>query len=218
MALARTPLSGLIAPWVSLTMSTAPPQLTPHMEPEGLRCLEEFVKNTQCFLEYGSGGSTVYVTKDLRVPVVISVESDKQWIERVRDALGATDGKLILDYCDLGQVGEWGNPVNQEKISEFWRYPALPWQRARQFALVPDTVLIDGRFRVASFLTSLVSARVGTKILFDDYFDRPSYFVAENFCQVVERRGRMAVFVTTRSFSTPEICEKIAQYSVLPNC
>ena len=35
--------------------------------------------------------------------------------------------------------------------------------------LVPDLILIDGRFRVCCFLSSLKYGNVGTKILFDDY-------------------------------------------------
>jgi len=188
------------------------------MEPEGLACLEQFVRGVQCYLEYGSGGSTVHVAKVIQVPTIISVESDKLWIEKIREAIGPTGCKLFLEYCDLGEVGEWGNPKNRDKVCDYWRYAALPWQVARRFNLVPDTVLVDGRFRVASFLTSLLSARVGTTILFDDYFDRPEYFAAEHFCPLQERRGRMAVFSAAKSFSIAEICERIAQYSVLPNC
>lgn len=143
-------------------------QLTPHMEPEGLLCFQEFVKGAQCYLEYGSGGSTVHVAKIAQVPAIISVESDKVWIDRVRETIGPTSCKLHLEYCDIGEVGEWGNPKTRDKINDFWRYAAIPWQLANRLNLVPDTVLIDGRFRVASFLMSLVSARVGTRILFDE--------------------------------------------------
>jgi hypothetical protein len=112
-------------------------------------------------------------------------------------------------------VGDWGIPKNRNRVTHFWKYIVAPWNTAKVNNLVPDTVLIDGRFRVAAFLFSLVSARVGTTILFDDYLDRPHYFVAEQFCRLEAKRGRMGVFAAACDFSFPQICEKIAQYSVI---
>lgn len=191
-------------------------QPEPHLDTEGLRCFQDALKLSRCYLEYGSGGSTVYAALVARVPTIVSVESDKLWIERVRNSIGSTDTRIYLEYCDIGEVGEWGSPKNNDKMRDFWKYGALPWIVARKFDLVPDTVLIDGRFRVASFLLSLLSARVGTRILFDDYVDRPQYFVAETFCSVESKHGRMAVFNAARNFSMADVCETICQFSVLP--
>jgi hypothetical protein len=193
-------------------------QLTPHMDAAGLQCFRESLQQCRCYLEYGSGGSTVYAATVTEPPTIISVESDRVWIEKVRNAIGGTHGRLHLEYCDIGEVGSWGAPRNDGRIADYWKYPATPWQIAARLQLVPDTILIDGRFRVASFLLSLVCARVGARILFDDYLDRPHYFVAEQFCPVAEKRGRMAVFVAARNYSVADICQRIAEFSVLPNC
>lgn len=115
----------------------------------------------------------------------------------------------------MGEVKEWGAPKTNDKFENFWAYMSRPWQIARDQHLHPDVVFIDGRFRVASFLFSLVSSRVGTQILFDDYFDRPHYFIVEQFCQFESRHGRMAVFHAQRQYSVPDICMAIAKYSVL---
>jgi hypothetical protein len=204
-----------------LAVDTAMPatvQLTPHLDAAGLQCFRESMQQCRCYLEYGSGGSTVYAAMVAEPPTIISVESDKVWIGRVRNAIGHAHSKLHLEYCDIGEVGDWGTPKNDGKIADYWKYAATPWEIAGRLELVPDTILIDGRFRVASFLLSLVSARIGTRILFDDYLDRPHYFVAERFCQVAETRGRMAVFLAARNYSVADICQRIAEFSVLPNC
>jgi hypothetical protein len=193
-------------------------QLTPHMDAAGLQCFRESMQQCRCYLEYGSGGSTVYAATVAEPPAIISVESDKAWIEKVRNAIGQAHSKLYLEYCDIGEVGNWGAPKNDGRITDYWKYAATPWEIAQRLDLVPDTILIDGRFRVASFLLSLVSARIGTRILFDDYLDRPHYFIAERFCPVAETRGRMAVFVAARNYSVADICQRIAEFSVLPNC
>lgn len=36
----------------------------------------------------------------------------------------------------------------------------------------PDLVLIAGRFRIVCFMSSLLNAQPGTRIVFDDYRDR----------------------------------------------
>jgi hypothetical protein len=192
-------------------------RLEPHMDADGLRYFQESLKRSRCYLEYGSGGSTAHAAKIAQIPTIISIESDKLWIEKVRKTVGIVSSKLYLEHCDIGEVGDWGNPKTKDKVDDYWKYAAMPWGMARSLNVVPDTVLVDGRFRVSCFLFSLVSARVGTTILFDDYLDRPEYYVVERFCQLHEKSGRMAVFVVAKSFSIPEICEKIAQYSVLPN-
>jgi len=190
-------------------------QPTPHMEVEGLKYFQEAATRSRCYLEYGSGGSTVYAVNVAQIPVVISVESDKVWYEKVKASVTSPICKLYLEYCDIGAVSDGGTPKSKEKVENFWRYMATPWHAAKRYGLVPDTILIDGRFRVASFLFSLVSARSGTVILFDDYSDRPQYSVVEGFCQLAEKHGRMGVFLATKNFSVSEICEKIAEYSIL---
>jgi hypothetical protein len=189
-------------------------QPTPLMDVEGLKCYQDAMRRSQCYLEYGSGGSTVYAANVAHVPLIISVEADRLWCERVKTAVSAPNSRIFIEHCDIGDVGEWGTPKSRDRIENFWTYATTPWRIAKRNNFVPDTVLIDGRFRVASFLFSLVSARIGTTILFDDYLDRPQYFVVEEFCQLQEKRGRMGVFLSARSFSVAEICEKIAQYSV----
>ncbi len=187
----------------------------PSMDAEGLQYFKESVDRSQCYLEFGSGGSTVYAANIAKTPVIISVESDKLWLDKVKASVISRKSGLHIEYCDIGEVGNWGIPTSNEKIEHYWKYVAAPWQVAARHNLVPDTILIDGRFRVASFLSSLVNARVGATILFDDYMDRPKYFIAEKFCQMQEIRGRMAVFTAAKTFSLPAICEKIAQYSTV---
>jgi hypothetical protein len=68
-----------------------------------------------------------------------------------------------------------------------------------QEKISPDLVLIDGRFRVFCFLTSVKFAPVGTKILFDDYINRPFYHVVEEFCERIDTCGRQALFEVSQS-------------------
>lgn len=188
---------------------------TPSMDPGGFDCFKEKLAASACFLEYGSGGSTVYACTVAKIKNVISVESDPAWVEKVRAMLQGSPSNLLIRHCDIGEVGDWGTPKNTLKFHHFWRYMVTPWDVAKKYGHVPDTVLIDGRFRVASFLYSLISAPPGTTILFDDYVDRPRYARVEEFCRLKESRGRMGVFTVTHQYSPPDLIARIAEYSVI---
>ena len=69
-----------------------------------------------------------------------------------------------------------------------------PWDRFDP-GEVPDLVLIDGRFRVACLMATVLHTKPGTTILFDDYYDRPYYQVTEPMLTPVDRHDRMAEFV-----------------------
>ena len=72
----------------------------------------------------------------------------------------------------------------------FKKYAELLWLNNE----IPDLVLIDGRFRVLCFLTTIKFAPEGCKILFDDYNNRPFYHVVEEFCPKIDTCGRQALF------------------------
>ena len=61
--------------------------------------------------------------------------------------------------------------------------------------MTPKLVLVDGRFRVCCFLTSLKFAKEGTKIIFDDYIDRPYYHFVEKYLPREMECGRQCLFI-----------------------
>ena len=187
----------------------------PSMDEAGFNYFKSAISQSKCYLEYGSGGSTVYAATVANVETIISIESDKIWNEDVKSSIINSNSNLFIEHCDIGATGEWGTPLNRDSIHNFHCYAFRPWDIAKNNSLIPDMVLIDGRFRVCAFLVSLLCARVGTLIFFDDYFDRPYYFLAEEFCTLHERHGRSAIFIVTKNFSYRDITRTIAQYSIL---
>ena len=185
------------------------------MEEEGFSRLREALSLSRCYLEYGVGGSTVYACTVAGVPSVFAVESDLEWLVRVQASIASSRSSAHIEHCDLGEVGAWGRPLSMERVRDWWRYMASPWQVARKAGANPDTVLVDGRFRVASFLYSLIAAQPGTVILFDDYFDRPHYGLVEEFSVPTERCGRMAVFRVGGDLAVAEVVAQIARYSLV---
>lgn len=190
--------------------------LQPSMDEDGLKFFTDAITRSNCYLEYGCGGSTAYAGNVAKVNAIISVDTSKDWVDKVRQSLSHTETKLFIKHCDLGELKEWGFPVDRSRSAHFWRYMVTPWETAKELNLVPDLILIDGRFRVASFLYSLLSARVGTLLLFDDYLNREAYFVVEKYCKLQEKHGRMGVFYVDHNYSITDLVSTIAEYST--NC
>lgn len=189
-------------------------ELTPQMDAEGLAYFKKSLENCNCYLEYGAGGSTAYACNVAKIKTVISVESDKKWADTVQASLVNSDSNLLLKHCDIGKVGKWGAPKNKNAVNTFWKYMVAPWLIAKKYNETPSVILIDGRFRIASFLYSLLAAKDGTVILFDDYLDRPKYNVVEEFAKLEETQGRMGIFHVQHNYDTLDIVARIAQHSI----
>ena len=159
-------------------------------------------KMARVILEYGSGWSTVQAAK-MPGKLVISVESDHDWLLRLTAVLDAANhpSPAILHRVNIGQIGKWGRPVDDTAWRKFATYPLGVWS-ARYFRH-PDVVLIDGRFRPACFGAVLLGMKAPVRVLFDDYVHRPVYHMVENFAKPTMLSGRMAVFNLSPTEFTP---------------
>ena len=167
----------------------------PHMPPAAVARLEKAFATATCYLEYGSGGSTV-LANELQVPTTVSVESDKEWLQKLKSQISSTPEKeRVFIHADIGPTGAWGNPVDDTHWRAWHHYPLAGWKECGSRALSPDLVLIDGRFRAACFYATLIFARTGSIILFDDYGDRPFYHEVERSVRPSAMHDRMAEFV-----------------------
>jgi hypothetical protein len=159
-------------------------------------------------LEYGSGGSTA-LAASLPGLTCFSVESDRKWARQMRAWLSAEHpgADVRIHYANIGRTRKWGRPKwTRRRIVYplYLRYPRSVWAR-RDFR-APDLILIDGRFRVACFLTALMKVDRPTRLLWDDYAGRDRYRLAERYAKPQEMVGRMAVFeVPPRRFAWSEL-------------
>jgi len=170
---------------------------TPHMPVQGIARVEQLMAQSKCYLEYGTGGTTMTANR-LGVAQIIAVESDWLWMQSLRAALAeeANPGSSThLLHIDIGPTGDWGFPRTDTGWKQYRDYSLTPWEYCREHQLAPDLVLIDGRFRSACFLVSCLMAAPGTRILFDDYGDRPYYHFVERFLKPVAHHDRVAEFV-----------------------
>ena len=148
------------------------------------------VDGIKIYGEYGCGLSSKWILNNTSSKV-ISVDSSKEWVKKVKKENRKHQSRLIINHVDLGKVGSWGRPTSYEKSYKFSDYTDYIWKQQEK----PELVLIDGRFRVCCFLTSLKFADPGTKIIFDDYVNRPYYHFIEKYVSRINECGRQCLFI-----------------------
>ena len=151
---------------------------------------KDVLKTSKIFGEYGCGSSTEWVLKNTNANI-LSVDSSRDWVDKISSGNAAYNKRIKLKHIDLGEVENWGRPIGYEKSYNFINYFNWIWTQD----IIPDTVLIDGRFRVCCFLTSIKYGKENTKIIFDDYNNRPYYHVIEKFIKKKQTCGRQALFI-----------------------
>jgi hypothetical protein len=176
----------------------------PSFDSEGVKFFETVIKKTSKYLEYGSGGSTLIAAQF--VDVLVCVESDRVFMASVRAELSKSSRRCAQYFFtpNIGFTREWGYPVfrrpTSSRVSRWRQYPGAPWPLFKEKNMVPDTILIDGRFRVACALESLLNIGPSTRIIVDDYVGR-SYAAIENYADLIALHGRMAEFRKKTEFN-----------------
>jgi len=133
----------------------------PWLPPTAIKYLESFLKEDMIGFEWGSGRSTVFLAK--RVNLLVSLEHDKNWYEKVKISL---EKKGLISRVEYKFI----EPVDRKEINEI---PWDCWKGSKLIGVPPkpqfyhyfqeiqkypdnyfDFVLIDGRARVACMMNA----------------------------------------------------------------
>ena len=192
----------------------------PFFDPLSFEYYVEKLKSSEQYLEYGSGGSTYYAAKLGKS--FMTVDSDRFFLKDVlkkikRDKLSnAANQKFI--HAHIGLTKAWGLPVftskYQNRLKRWSNYSESPWNR--DIKVLPDLVLIDGRFRVACALKSIknLQGKNSWTILVDDYAGRPEYKDIELFATLEKLVGSMAVFKERPNIDFGKLESAIKKYEL----
>jgi cellulose biosynthesis protein BcsQ len=177
------------------------------LEGEDPKIFAELLKCNPNYLEYGSGTSTQYVDQYTSCKAII-VENDFNWIQKISKTIQRKEDIEFI-HIDLGPTAAWGYPKEIEKYkNRFEEYYKKPWELNDDF----DLILIDGRFRVATFLYCLLKAKNGTIIFIDDYKERHHYHDIEKIIKPNVIYYRMAKFIKNEDFDKELILKLLNQY------
>jgi hypothetical protein len=135
---------------------------------------------------------------------IIAVDTSQAWVTRTQASMRRAGHEL--HWIDVGPVGKWGMPKDFSHRDAFRAYVNVLWSGDR----TPDCVLIDGRFRISCFLTTLQHAKPGTRVIFDDYVGRAPFQVVEEVLAPEHCCNRQALFIVPEA-RDPERLNKMAE-------
>ena len=187
--------------------------LHPMMSKPEIELFKRYIGAARRYLEFGSGGSTYLAALNPLIEYIASVEGLELWINKCSKLKQIkrlmANNKLAFHYIDYNAGDDCGKPQNNEKAQMFNVYSDIVTNYPpRTF----DTILIDGRFRVACALKAYDFIDNKARIMFHDYISRPEYKVVEEFFTVVESVDSMAVLQKRADVNRDDLEEYIDYY------
>jgi hypothetical protein len=185
--------------------------MKPYMKDSEIELFKKYLKQSNNYLEYGSGGSTLFAIEN-NIKNIFSIETDKEWYNKLmnHDKIKNFENiniQLIDLKCIWWEYVSWcreKKDINRVKNPNFYKYVIA----FKDINFDADLVLIDGRFRVCCLLNLYDFLNLNTIILFHDYTTRPFYHVIENFYEKIEANGSLQVLKKKENINI-ELLEKL---------
>jgi hypothetical protein len=182
------------------------------MTPAEREAYARLLKGVPLAIEFGCGGSTLIACK-AGVPTIMSLDSDKAWLANIRNAPEFEPflDRISLMHGDIGETREWGFPVRNPSREQAENYHSALWAffgEVRPLACV----FVDGRFRVACALQSLMHTSPGSFVCFHDYRERRHFHAVEQLVEPIERVDDMTVFQTPETFDREQAAALLEQH------
>lgn len=184
--------------------------IKPQMSDLEIEMFVKFVGKSEKYLEFGAGGSTLLAAVS-GAQSIISVDSDANWLEKVKSSREATGIPLEIVLADIGPVGDWGVPLGTADAIKWPSYYLSVWNDLKT---PPDVVMVDGRFRVACALQALIRMEKDGIVLFHDFWNRPHYHTILPFCDVLDRVDTLAVLKLSELADFRKMALLISRYAV----
>ena len=182
------------------------------MSPKEIETLTGLLEASEHYFEFGMGGSTCLAARTVAGSVT-AIDSDADWIEKVRQEIGQPDKDVTLKHVDIGPTGNWGTPIGTGSRDSFPRYSTSI--RAAKLDVI-DFCLVDGRFRIACFLEALGQLRSDALLAIHDYAVRPEYHLVEEFARPILTCQQLTVFVRRMSADRQRIAEAAEEFRYDP--
>jgi len=186
--------------------------MQPQMSAAEIMQLELQLAGRDSLLEFGCGGSTLVAARQVRK--IVSVDSDPAWLAEVGQNLARAAIDFTPYHADIGPTKEWGYPADDRLLAQWPRYHVGVW---RQLGGSPDAVLVDGRFRVACLLQSIIHCKPDCMLLFHDFFDRPHYHVVLRHVDVLARVDTLAVMRAKQQVDGKAVLHDLFDHFLVPD-
>jgi hypothetical protein len=181
------------------------------MSTDECRLLNQYFSECRHLLEYGLGESTVFASCISSILSIDTVESSERFAaDFLRRNRGLADeirrGRMTIHEADIGETRNWGYPV--QKSDKWTNYLSI----TRSIRNPIDTVLIDGRFRVASLAHASYSFADVRYFLFHDFWNRMHYHESLRCFDVVETADTLVVLRRKQDCTQQQLADLRDQY------
>ena len=156
-----------------------------------------YILNSKYYLEFGMGGSSIAVLMKAKAQISC-VESSPEWINKLRKysiiKTAEKNSRLKIKFVDIGEISNKGFPVDLTKRNNFPKYSSEIFNEINPSKV--DGVLIDGRFRVACILQTILycNQKEGLIIMIHDIWTRPHYHTVLKYLHEIERIDSLGIF------------------------
>lgn len=164
----------------------------PRMSDQEIRLFDSFIRNSQRYVEFGAGGSTVYASRFVSRSI-ISVDSSTEWLSKVEAGCAGFEADLTLMHADIGATGDWGYPTDPNTRMRWPSYHTGLWQNPA--ASQADLYFIDGRFRVACFAQALLHGGANAVLGIHDFTSRPHYHCVREVAREIATAEDISFFI-----------------------
>lgn len=184
----------------------------PAMTSKERELFQKYISRCKRYFEFGSGGSSV-VAKEHGL-TVHGVESDKNWVDKLKEHLG---DDFKVEHVDIGPTGEWGYPTSKDE-EKFPHYSRSIFNHKDYF----DLILVDGRFRVACTIAAIMHtlktnpSPYTTKIFIHDFWNRNQYHKVLEFLDEIEKVESAGVFKIKKNIKEEYLHLVWKEYSTNP--
>ena len=189
----------------------------------GQKEIGEFLKlkinNSKCYLEFGSGNTTIFASQ--RSLNYYSIESDKNFYNFLIKEKNIDQ----LFFYDLGYVQFYSYPLFGGKFLKSYyqkkakNYASKIFSLFEEKKITPDLILVDGRYRVLCMLNIFLFLKMrnalNTCVIIDDFENREYYFIIKEFFKV-DIKGRLGICFLKNASSIENASKLIEKYSLDP--
>lgn len=190
----------------------------PFMSDSEFQLFNSLCKDKKTFLEYGSGGSTIYFLKNgKRVYSVESSLSFHTYMNSISIVKKFNGDLLHSTFLDLGVHDKWGKPETFDKQDQWYKYYSEVWKKVISDDIKVDAIFIDGRFRVCCCLYSIIkvieNGWTDTLFIIHDFWNRKEYHEVLNFLDEHQSDSTLGSFKIKENIDLNSINLLLEQYA-----
>lgn len=169
--------------------------------------------NSTVYFEYGCGGSTKFACETVPKLEIHSIDSSSKWIEIVQDnpciREGVENKRVHMSWINLGKTKSLGYPINEAKKHQWPVYSESVMSVGKR----ADFVLVDGRFRVASALKSLLyTDPEKTSVAIHDFFRRKEYYDVLKYADIIDCQHNLVILRAKANMNRQALARDIKKY------